>query len=372
MDRTQTNGNPGHGTHCSGIIGATGLIENGTVGISPEVSIMPLRFIGPDGSGDLNSAIKAIDYAISKKVRVISSSWGAAVDRSSAQPLVDAVKRADDAGIAFVVAAANDGKSNDETEVYPANAGFGNTISVAASDDQDAKPKWSNYGQRTVHVASPGLNIMSTLPNNRYGNLSGTSMATPLVAGLTAFLLAQDPSLTGAQVRALLQHTGAKVDIETACHCRIDAMTAVDTLLNKKMFIVPAAATLGPQGSVRFSTKNAKGNVTYTVANAAVGTIAADGAFTAKSAGDTTVTATDASGAQSTTLRITVGALGEQDPPAGGSAPQPPGDGGGQPPLPQPPGGGGGGGGGACPIGDAAQCQALCQIMPDLPFCSHH
>ena len=95
MDKTSSSGNPGHGTHCSGIIGGTGLVEGGIIGVSPNVSIMPLRFLGEDGSGDLDSAIKSIDFAIQHKVQVISASWGASVDSAQAQPLVDAVKRAE-------------------------------------------------------------------------------------------------------------------------------------------------------------------------------------------------------------------------------------------------------------------------------------
>ena len=146
-----TGQNPGHGTHCAGIVGATGLIDAGTVGISPEVSIMPIRFLDENGSGSFENAVKAIDYAISKNVQVISASWGAAIDKSQAQPLIEAMKRAEKAGIVFVVAAANDGKSNDTTDVFPANAGLSNTISVAASDSSDAKPSWSNYGRAKVN-----------------------------------------------------------------------------------------------------------------------------------------------------------------------------------------------------------------------------
>ncbi|MCB0394416.1 MAG: S8 family serine peptidase, partial [Bdellovibrionales bacterium] len=176
MDETGAQ-NPGHGTHCAGIMGSTGLVDGGTIGLSPEVSIMPIRFLGADGSGDLMAGIKSIDYAIEKKVQVISASWGAAVPASQATPLIEAVQRADDAGVIFVAAAANDGKNNDTRDVFPANSGTKNMIAVAASGPNDEKPSWSNFGKAKVDLASPGLTIMSTLPNNSYGNLSGTSMA---------------------------------------------------------------------------------------------------------------------------------------------------------------------------------------------------
>lgn len=350
MDKTGSQ-NPGHGTHCAGIIGATGTVDGGTIGISPELSIMPLRFLDENGSGDLNDGIKAIDYAIEHHVQIISASWGATVSRSQAQPLIDAIKRADDKGIIFIAAAANDGKNNDKTEVYPANSGLPNTITVAASGSGDAKPSWSNYGKASVHVAAPGENIMSTLPGNKYGNLSGTSMATPLVAGMVAFLKAQDASLTGAQARALLQTTGAKVSIETACNCRVDAFAAVDTLMSKKMWMVPAATTLAKGETVNVQVMNAAGNMTFTSSNPSVISVAANGQVRAEADGTAVITAKDDKGNSVSSLDYNVG-----------KSATPPDDGGGG-------GGGGGGGDGSCPIGDQALCDIICGISPDLPFC---
>ncbi|HRK08966.1 MAG TPA: S8 family serine peptidase [Pseudobdellovibrionaceae bacterium] len=347
MDKTSAQ-NPGHGTHCAGAVGASGLVDGGMYGLSPEVTIMPIRFLGEDGSGDLNNGIKSIDYAIQKGAHIISASWGAAVPRSQAQPLIEAVKRASDAGVTFIAAAANDGKNNDKTDVFPANAIFDNTISVAASDENDGKPSWSNYGKGTVHVAAPGNNIISTLPKNKYGKLSGTSMATPLVSGLAAFLKAQDNSLTGADLRAVMQHTGAKVNIDVACNCRVDALGAVETVLNQKMFVVPAAATMKAGDKQQFGAKYAKGALTYSVANTAIGDIDANGVFTAKADGETTVTVRDSSGQSSTSLAIRVGAS------SGGSNPGDPGD---------------PGNGGECPLGDPMLCQIMCGIMPDAPWC---
>ncbi len=346
MDQTSSQ-NPGHGTHCAGIVGATGLADGGIVGLSPEVSIMPIRFLDENGSGDLNNGVKAIDYAIEKGAQVISASWGAAVSHSEAMPLIEAIQRAEKAGIVFVVAASNDGKNNDSYEVYPANAGVSNTISVAASNSSDGKPSWSNYGKGKVQLSSPGDGIMSTLPGDKYGNLSGTSMATPLVAGMVALIKAQDPKLTPMEIRSLLQSSGDKVSIETACDCRVNALNAVETIKSQKMFISPYAATVAKGDKLQFSAVYGKGPFEFSVANAAVATIDASGAFTAVADGDTTVTVKDASGATSTSYKIYVGA----------SAP-PPDDG-----------GGGGGGGGECPIGDPALCQIICQIQPDLPFC---
>ncbi|WP_413560533.1 S8 family serine peptidase [Bdellovibrio sp. HCB209] len=348
MDKTSYQ-NPGHGTHCAGVIGATGLVDGGIVGIAPNVSIMPLRFLGENGSGDLNDAIKAIDYAVEKGAQVISASWGATIPRNQAMPLVEAVKRADDKGVIFVAAAANDGKNNDNTEVYPANNGFPNSITVAASGPSDAKPSWSNYGTATVHVASPGEDIMSTLPKNKYGNLSGTSMATPLVSGIVALMKSQDPSLTGAQIRAILQTTGAKVSIQTACNCRVDAFNAVDAVLAKKMVVVPAAATLASNETVNLSVLNGKAPFKFASSNAGVASVTDAGVITAVANGTTAITVTDADGKTASSLDFNVGKKASQDPGNPGN-PGNPGD-------------------GSCPIGDQSMCDIICQIKPDLPFC---
>jgi thermitase len=348
--------NPGHGTHCAGVIGATGLIDGGTQGISPEVSIMPLRFLGADGSGDLDGAVKAIDYAIGKNVQVISASWGAAVPLATAKPLLEAIGRAEAAGIIFVAAAANDGKNNDTTDYYPTNAGTPNMISVAASNANDTKPSWSNYGRAKVSLAAPGDAIISTVPGDKYESLSGTSMATPLVAGIVAFLKAQDSTLTGAEVRSLLQVTGAKVQIETACQCRVDALSAVDTLLAKKPWMVPAAATIEVSANLPMEMKNSKGAVTFESSNPTVATIDAKGILTGLTQGTVTVKATDASGNSVSSMDINVGKVKATPPPAQPGNPGNPGN----PGTPAP---------GQCLLGDPLYCEIACQIMPTLPIC---
>ncbi|MCB0348704.1 MAG: S8 family serine peptidase [Bdellovibrionales bacterium] len=339
MDETGSQ-NAGHGTHCAGSIGANGLVDGGTVGASPNISIMPLRFLGADGSGDLMAGIKAIDYAIEHKAAIISASWGAKVNRSQAQPLVDAVERADKAGVIFVAAAANNGTNNDTTEFYPANGGFPNMIAVAASDINDAKPSWSNFGKKTVHIASPGLDILSTFPGNKYGKISGTSMATPLVAGIVALIKSQYPNMTGAEIRAILQSTGAKVEIETACNCRIDAAAAVTDLKAEKMFLVPTATALKPQETLQVSVKNGQAPFSFTSSNTNIATISAEGLVSAVAEGTTRISVKDAAGTTVTSLDYVV---------ANAST---------------------GGGGGECPLGDPSLCELLCGIMPDLPFCS--
>ncbi|MBC7420039.1 MAG: S8 family serine peptidase [Bdellovibrio sp.] len=353
MDMTGS-ANPGHGTHCAGIVGATGLVDGGIQGMSPEVSIMPLRFLGADGSGDLNNAIKAIDFAIEKHVAVISASWGATVPEATAKPLIEAIQRADAAGIIFVTAAANDGKNNDNTGVYPANSGTANMMVVAASNSTDAKPSWSNYGKAKVSLAAPGDAIISTLPGNKYDSLSGTSMATPLVAGLVAFLKAQDATLTGAEIRSLMQVTGAKVQIETACNCRVDALAAVDTLISKSAWVVPAAATIAEKATLQFAMKNSAGAVRFESSNPSVATIDANGLLTGMTKGTVIVKATDAAGKTVQSLDINIGTVASTQPGNPGNPGNP-----GQPGNP-----------GECPLGSPELCQILCTIIPTAPWCA--
>ena len=161
----------------------------------------------------------------------------------------------------------------------------------------------------------------------------------------------QDPALTGAEVRSLLQTTGAKVNIETACNCRVDAFAAVDTLMSQKAWLVPAAATIAEQATLQMTLKNAQGAVRFESSNPAIATINEQGLLTAVAQGTVTVKATDASGNSYQSLDINVGKV---------SSTQPPDDGGGLPGMP---------GDGECPLGDAQLCQILCQIMPTAPWC---
>lgn len=307
MDETMMNGNRGHGTHCAGIVGATGLVEKGIIGISSQVSIMPLRVFNARGSGTIDNAIKAIDYAIAQKVQVISASWSAKVSPANARPLLEALQRAGNAGIIFVAAASNDSFNNDKNDVYPANADMPHVITVAASTTSDGRASYSNYGKAKVSLAAPGDKIISTVPRNNYEEMSGTSMATPFVAGLVALLKAQDPTLNGAQAKALLQSTGAKVGIETACKCRVDAFAAMETLLSKKPWLVPASGTVTVGKTLKFTTKNNNGFVKYISSKPELATIdEKTGLLTAIKKGTVTITATDERGniAKSTEIYI--------------------------------------------------------------------
>jgi len=190
-----------HGTHVAGTIGAVAHNGRGIAGHAPRVKIMPLKFLGGDGSGRTSDAIRGIDYAIRMKAYVINASWGSGA-RSAA--LSQALDRARAAGILFVAAAGNSGQNNDQAGFYPAGYPHDNIVRVAASDRYDRLASFSNYGVASVDLAAPGLNIFSTLNGSSYGTKSGTSMAAPLVAGVLASMMALRPDLKHQQVRGLL------------------------------------------------------------------------------------------------------------------------------------------------------------------------
>jgi subtilisin family serine protease len=190
------------------------------------------------GQGDDAAAIRAIDYAIQNGARVISASWGGYQSRDEAEKseLKQALIRARDAGVLFVVAAGNGHPvtgepvdlDNTNTPCYPAAYDLDNVLTVAAIDKLDQIAEFSNYGAKSVHIGAPGVRILSTTAGkNPYsdlvakftdpkGNLreaewSGTSMATPIVAGAAALILQHRPELTYKEVRELILSTARKI-----------------------------------------------------------------------------------------------------------------------------------------------------------------
>lgn len=201
-DPAKPTGNPmddhGHGTHCAGTIGAKGDDGRGIVGVSWDVRIMGVKFLGADGSGSLEGAIQAIDYATRMGARIQSNSWAGG---GYSKLLEEAIQRADAANVLFIAASSNSGGNNDASPVYPATYNVPNIISVAAIDNRGTLADFSNYGRTTVHVAAPGVNIHSSLPGSAYDSWSGTSMATPHVSGVAALLVAHDAHATHYQLR---------------------------------------------------------------------------------------------------------------------------------------------------------------------------
>ena len=220
----------GHGTHCAGIIGAEGGNNIGITGVNWKVRIMPLKFMNSGGFGTTKDAIEAINYVIDRKkagvnVRIISASWGG-TQRSRA--LEEVIRKAYENDILFVAAAGNSTTNNDRSPHYPSS--YPNVLSVAALDRNDQLANFSNYGTKSVAIAAPGVDILSTWLRNAYEEKSGTSMATPVVAGVAALILAENPRISVDELKKrLLASTDPIVALKgkTATGGRINAAKAL-------------------------------------------------------------------------------------------------------------------------------------------------
>jgi subtilisin family serine protease len=202
----------GHGTHVAGIIGAVGNNGMGVAGVSWNVKILAMKFIGSDNTGSTADAIAAYDYAMMLKsrgvnIRVMNNSWSGT---NYSQALSDAITAAGNIGILSVAAAGNGnashiGQNIDVYPEYPAAYAVPAMLAVTAADMYDNAPIFANYGTR-VGLAAPGYDIYSTYAggNNAYALESGTSMATPHVAGAAALLWSLNSTFSVATVKSLI------------------------------------------------------------------------------------------------------------------------------------------------------------------------
>jgi len=340
-DDETSSANPGHGTHCAGIIGA---VKNNDLLVSgvANVTIMPVRFLGANGSGDLMTAAKAIDYAVNNGAQIISASWGAAVPEDAVKPIIEAIGRANEQGVIFVAAAGNSGKNNDSVSMYPANTKSPNMITVAATGEDDEKPSWSNFGFSRVHIGSPGVGILSTLPTEDSGELSGTSMATPLIAGIVGLMISEAQvlkgrELTGPEAKAILQTSGVQNELEVACKCRVDAAAALETLHYNTPVVVPTTLSIEIDGKHQFRGCGGVSPYEFSIGDESIATIDRSGILTGVSEGITVVNMKDSMGIKVQSLDIRVGM--EETPAA------------------------------QCPFQDELMCLLLCVIDPELPWC---
>ena len=236
----------GHGTPVAGIIAAGGNNREGITGVMWTAKIMPLKVLDSVGCGSVGDEIQAIDYAIRKGARIIVVSSGAP---EFSQSEFEAIEAASNAGILVVTPAGNDLSNNDYAPVYPASYELSNVITVAASSFRDDLAFFSNFGSVSVDLAAPGDCIFSTMPtgdftlqdatniqctdtkyNRDYDYNTGTSFAAAHVAGVAGLLLAQDPGLTPAELKAIMISTvdpKPSLDEKVASGGRVNAYRAL-------------------------------------------------------------------------------------------------------------------------------------------------
>ncbi|MFN3454171.1 MAG: S8 family peptidase [Pseudobdellovibrio sp.] len=204
VDNTnRVNDREGHGTHIAGVIKSE--FEKQTLGYSflerkqqqqraiasqneITLKLMILKYYDANVSNETNlkNTVKAIEYAVKMNAQIINYSAGGAEPDSLEY---QAIKKAQSRGVFLVTAAGNERTDADVVKYYPASYGLSNIIAVAALESDGTLASFSNYGKNTVDLAAPGSLVLSTLPNDRYGVLSGTSQATAYVSGYLASLI---------------------------------------------------------------------------------------------------------------------------------------------------------------------------------------
>lgn len=313
-----------HGSHVAGIIAAQGNNGVGVSGVNWSAQIMPLKFMTATGSGTSANAIRAINYAVANGAKISNNSWGGG---AFSQALQDAITAAESAGHLFVAAAGNSSSNNDTTPSYPASYPNANVISVAATTSSDGLATFSNFGARSVDLGAPGQGILSTVLGSATATLSGTSMAAPVVAGVAGLVLAANSSLSvGALRNAILNSTDPVTALSgrTVTGGRVNAFRALQSVgtgtappptappgpTPSALAVTPSGARIAAGAQIVFSATGGTAPYTWSVANAAVGSInSTTGAFVGSAVGGTTaVTARDAAGV-SASQTIVVSAL---------------------------------------------------------------
>jgi subtilisin family serine protease len=239
----------GHGTHVAGTIAARGNDAIGIVGVAPTTQIMPLRVLDATGSGTLADVLSAYGYAARSGARVVNLSLGG---ETASRAERDAIATAP--GVLFVAAAGNGGSdglgdNNDVAGEYPCNYDLPNVVCVGASDRDDRLASFSNYGAASVDLAAPGMDILSDQPLSstgaaQYAFSTGTSMATPHVAGVAALAFALRASATVAAVKqALLDGTATRSALvgRTVSGGRLDARRTLELLADASTAPAPVA-----------------------------------------------------------------------------------------------------------------------------------
>lgn len=242
----------GHGSHCSGIIGALTGNGEGIAGINQNISLISARAVPSNGDETDEHVMKSIEYAVQNGARVANGSFG---KDQSTQAVADVIAAAGEKGLLFVVAAGNDSRDINSSPTYPASFQTPNMVVVAASNARGSKAMFSNYGKGKVDLAAPGARILSSVKGGGYATWDGTSMAAPHVAGVAALILSVNPKFSVAQVKKILL---ASVDVDSGLSGavttsgRLNAAKAVE-LAQKSEAMIDPSLTVGRRQSARGS-----------------------------------------------------------------------------------------------------------------------
>ncbi|WII71403.1 S8 family peptidase [Bdellovibrio sp. 22V] len=242
--------NHGHGTHIAGIIGAQAGNGKGITGIAPEVSLMILKYYDPKvaGTDNLKNTVASIKYAVKMGAHIINYSGGGT---EFSQEEHDAIAEAEKKGVLFVAAAGNERSNSDQHHYYPADYKLRNIISVTAIDPSTQVLASSNYGVETVDIAAPGQNILSCLPGNSYGYMTGTSQATAFVSGAAALVMAHKQSFDAEGVKKYILATG---DAQT----QLASKTRTSRQLNLYKALTILDQGVSASGVIAVNTQNMK------------------------------------------------------------------------------------------------------------------
>jgi len=230
VENRDTNG---HGTHVAGIIGAVQNNNYGIAGIAQKVKLMSIRTVPNDGDEKDVDVIEAFVYAAKNGAKLINCSFGKSVNEGG-MAVSDAINHiGKDFGTLVVAAAGNDSADIDKRPTYPASFATDYLMVVASTEKTGTLSYFSNYGVDNVDLAAPGGSIYSTMPFNRFENLSGTSMASPVAVGVAAEILSIRPDLNPLELKSLLMDSTTKkaaFEGKIKSGGRIDLLKAIETL----------------------------------------------------------------------------------------------------------------------------------------------
>jgi len=212
-------GDPKHGTHVAGVIGANRKNDIGIKGIADNVEIIAIRVVPPSGDERDKDIANGIIYAVDNGAQIINMSFGK--DYSPHKEAIDkAVKYAEQKGVLLMHSAGNESENLDNTTVFPNRyyqnkKAAPNWMEIGASSwgrDSTLVASFSNYGKKSVDLFAPGVEIYSTTPNNEYEYLQGTSFSCPVASGVAALVWSYFPDLTSEQVKNILTQSSRKFD----------------------------------------------------------------------------------------------------------------------------------------------------------------